>query len=211
MAATRRRLAVGFRQRCQDHAAIVEQRRKCSGRAAVLGACDGVAGHERAQPRAECVARSRDHVLLRAAGVGDACAGPEVRGDRCKQRRELRHGCGDQHDVGVTHLGAPRLVERQRAVDHLALDGGVEIRARAADADHLAHDARTLQRQRTRSADEPDADDEELVRSELVRPSMRPGGRAVPPEATSSLPSAGEEALVLLGRPTEMRSHSGNA
>ena len=134
----RDRVAIRFRQRREDHAPVVEQRRERGGRAAVLGARDRMARHEAAQLGAECVARGSHDVLLGAAGIGHARAGTEVGRDLREQRRELRDRRRDEDDVRVVSLRPPVGVERQRAIDDAALHGRVEVRAGAPDTDDLA-------------------------------------------------------------------------
>ncbi len=129
-----------------------------------------MARDEARESRAERAARRVDHVLLRAAGVGDH--GPRTRGGRHRdeQRRELRDRRRDQHDVGVANLARPVAFQQARPVDDRPCERRIEIRLRAADADDLADRPRAPQRQRARSADQADADDGKFLDAHFEAP-----------------------------------------
>ena len=139
------------------------------GKAAAAPLCSvpamGCPGTNDASFGAECAARRRDHVLLGAAGVGDARAvGPR------SAPRSLASSAGIARRVSATSTTSASAASCAHAASSVSArsmtprsSGRVEIRARAADADDLADRAGALQRQRAGAADEPDADDDELL------------------------------------------------
>ena len=85
-------------------------------------------------------------------------------------------------------------MERDRAVDRTERARPLEIGGRAAHADDRVHDTGAAQRQRERAADQPDADDDQLV--DLHPP--------------SAVDSAASKRSFSVGSPTVMRSHCGS-
>ncbi len=112
------------------------------------------------------------------------------------------------------------VVERPDAIHDAACERRVEVGPRAADPHYLGDHARPLQRKRARAADQADADHHQFpegarpLRASLASPGRgalplrRPGGRCRH-RASADL-SAARNRSFSAGRPTEMRSHSGN-
>ncbi|MNZ82930.1 hypothetical protein D3C78_1016440 [compost metagenome] len=106
---------VGFGQRREDDLVAAEQGGVGGLYPALLGAGDGVAGHEVAQAVAEHLTRSTHHIAFGAADVGDDGA---AQVQLCQARQQLFHG-QDRYrkldDVGADTGGSEVFFA---AVDH---------------------------------------------------------------------------------------------
>ena len=133
---------------------------KRRGRPALLRAGNGMGGNEAGEAPGQMAPRVGDDVALGAAGVGHHRLRREMRRDPAHDGGHLPDRRREQHEIGA--LDRERGIAR-RLVDHAQLERGGEVRARAPDADDELYRARALQRERERAADQPDADDDELV------------------------------------------------
>ncbi len=154
---------IGLCQRRQHHVAPRVQRGEGGGRARALGAGNRVRRNKARQRVAERRACRMDDVLLGAAGVGDDRLRAEMRGDRAQQGLQLGDRRGEQHEVGVAQFARPRTRKPVAAVDDAEVLRLVEVELAPAHADDAADLARRAQRQRERAADQPHADDDQLV------------------------------------------------
>ncbi|MNT12195.1 hypothetical protein D3C72_1471150 [compost metagenome] len=137
-----------------------------------LAASDRVAGHELPHLATEGRTRGRHHVALRAARIGDDGARLQVRRDGCQDGARLRHGRGQQHQVGamqgLRHVAAD-------GVDDAKFECARHRRRRAAHADNLGHRARVFQGARERAPDQAYAEDDDFFqcrRRHIVRPAL---------------------------------------
>ena len=161
-----------FRQRCEHHFLALIQIDDGRVRPVRLASRDRVAGHELRHLATERRARGRHHVAFRAARIGDDGAGLQMRRDGRQNSARLRHGRGDQHQVGakqgIGHVAADR-------VDDAQFQRARQRGRRAAHADHGLNRARVFQGARERAADQAHAEDDDFVqcrRRHIVRPAL---------------------------------------
>ena len=161
-----------FRQRREHHFLALIQIDDGRIGAIRLASRDRVAGHELRQLAAKCRARRRHHVAFRAARIGDDGAGLQVRRDGRQDGPRLRHGRGQQHQVGARH-GTGHVAAD--GVDDAQFERARHRRGRAAHADHRADRARVLQGARERAADQAHAEDDDFFqcrRRHGLRPAL---------------------------------------
>ena len=157
----RERGRIGVGERRQDAPAVVKQVGKARGGAGMLGAGDGMAGHEM-HARGDMGQHVADHRLLDRAHVGDDRAGFERRPDRLGdlgiggERRPQHHEIGPRYRRRGIRGGAVAELELKRRVEGL-------LAARAGD--DLAGELVPAQHMGDRGIDEPDADEGDALGS----------------------------------------------
>ena len=95
-----------------------------------------------------------------AADIGDDGLWFEVRRDGGKDERNLRDRCSDDDYVGIGERGRDIV---RGFIDYAKLQRRLQIVAGTTDADHMLYGMGALERERERSADQANAEDEQFI------------------------------------------------
>ena len=149
-----------LRQRCQHHLALAIEVGPGRRSAAVFGAGNRVCRHELADALTEGGTRRSNHIGFRAAAVGHHSICPEVGCDAGHDLAHLADRRRDQNKIGISHFLA--------RIDPESIDDAEFKRLRqgrdaAAKADHFLDFACCLECQRKRTANQADAEDDDLA------------------------------------------------
>jgi hypothetical protein len=181
-----------FREGRQDAGLALEQAARAASAPLVSAPAMGWPGTKLGEFSAQARPGDGDHILLGAAGVGEDAAGRHGRGDIPEQGGHGADRDGDHDQIGIGHRFAGVLGD---GIDDAQFPGLLQVGPAAPDAGYPPHQPLLLQVQGEGTADQADANDDQVIDHFAPRIS----------------PRAARQRAFCSGRPMLTRRYSGMA